>query len=139
MEYRRFENTIVARIDRGEEVLENLAKIAAAEKIKLASVQAIGATDEFEVGAYNVSKQAYKKHEYKGEFEIISLLGSINTLNSEYYAHLHMSAGDEEGRVFGGHLNRAVISGTCEMTITLINGEIDRYKDDKSGLNVYKF
>ena len=40
MEYRRFDNTIVARIDRGEEVLEQVAAIAQAELIKLASVQA---------------------------------------------------------------------------------------------------
>ena len=44
MEYRRFDNTIVARIDRGEEVLEQVAAIAQAEQIKLASVQALGAT-----------------------------------------------------------------------------------------------
>ena len=43
MEYRRFDNTIVARIDRGEEVLEQVAAIAQAEQIKLASVQALGA------------------------------------------------------------------------------------------------
>ena len=37
MEYRRFGNTIVARIDRGEEVLEQVKAIAQAEQIKLAS------------------------------------------------------------------------------------------------------
>ena len=50
MEYRRFDNTIVARIDRGEEVLEQVAAIAQAEQIKLASVQALGAVGEFTVG-----------------------------------------------------------------------------------------
>ena len=39
MEYRRFGNTIVARIDRGEEVLEQVKAVAQAEQIKLASVQ----------------------------------------------------------------------------------------------------
>ena len=43
MEYRRFGNTIIARIDRGEEVLEQVKAIAQAEQIKLASVQALGA------------------------------------------------------------------------------------------------
>ena len=47
MEYRRFGNTIVARIDRGEEVLEQVAAIAQDEQIKLASVQALGAVGEF--------------------------------------------------------------------------------------------
>ena len=39
MEYRRFGNTIVARIDRGEEVLEQVKAIAQAEQIKLASTR----------------------------------------------------------------------------------------------------
>ena len=43
MEYRRFENTIIARIDKGEEILEQVKEIALKEKIKLASVQALGA------------------------------------------------------------------------------------------------
>lgn len=47
MEYQRFGNTIVARIDRGEEVLEQVKAIAQAEQIKLASVQALGAVGEF--------------------------------------------------------------------------------------------
>ena len=35
MEYRRFNNTIVARIDKGEEILEQIKAIALKEKIKL--------------------------------------------------------------------------------------------------------
>ncbi len=38
MDYRRFENKIVARIDRGEEILEQVKKIAAAEHILLADI-----------------------------------------------------------------------------------------------------
>lgn len=43
MEYRRFENTIIARIDKGEEILEQVKIIALTENIRLASVQALGA------------------------------------------------------------------------------------------------
>ena len=60
-------------------------------------------------------------------------------MDGEYYAHLHMSAGNEKGKVFGGHLNRAVVSATCEMVITVIDGKVDRVYDEKTGLNVFKF
>ena len=56
MEYQRFGNTIVARIDRGEEVLEQVKAIAQAEQIKLASVQALGAVGEFTVGVLHGRK-----------------------------------------------------------------------------------
>ena len=41
MDYRRFGNTIVARIDRGEEILGELEKIALREEIRLAQVSAV--------------------------------------------------------------------------------------------------
>ena len=59
--------------------------------------------------------------------------------DGEYYAHLHMSVGNEKGEVFGGHLNRAVVSATCEMVITVIDGKVDRVYDEEIGLNVFKF
>ena len=139
MEYNRFGNTIVARLDRGEEILDRLKAIALAEDIKLAGVQALGATDSFTVGVYNVETQQYKANEFSGSFEIVSLTGTVNTMNGEYYSHLHMSAGNERGEVFGGHLNRAVISATCEMIITGIDGEGDRFRDPETGLNLFKF
>ena len=63
----------------------------------------------------------------------------VKRFYGEYYAHLHMSVGNEKGEAFGGHLNRAVVSATCEMVITVIDGKVDRVYDEKTGLNVFKF
>lgn len=57
MEYKRFNNTIVARIDKGEEILENIKEIALKENIKLASVSALGATNDFTVGLFKVDEK----------------------------------------------------------------------------------
>ena len=54
MEYKRFDNTIIARIDKGEEILEQLKVIAINENIKLASINALGAIDDFTVGVYKI-------------------------------------------------------------------------------------
>ena len=52
MEYRKFDNIIIARIDKGEEILEQLKAIAITENIKLASINALGAINDFTVGVY---------------------------------------------------------------------------------------
>ena len=139
MEYRKFENTIIARIDKGEEILEQVKEIALKENIRLASVQALGAIDRFTVGVFKTDEKKYLSNEFKGSFEIVSLTGTINTMNDDFYCHLHMSAGNDKGEVFGGHLNQAMVSATCEMVITIINGNVDRYHDDEIGLNLFKF
>jgi len=139
MEYRRFGNTIVARIDRGEEILAAIREIAGTEHIQLASVSALGATNDFTVGVYNVDEKQYHANDFKGNFEIVSLTGTINTMDGEFYTHLHMSAGDEKGQVFGGHLNRAVVSAVCEMVITVIDGVVDRRFSEEIGLNLFRF
>ena len=139
MEYRRVGNTIVARMDKGEDILEQVKAIAQKEQITLASVQALGAVDRFTVGVFKTEEKEYLANEFTGSFEIVSLTGTINTMNDEFYCHLHMSAGNEKGEVFGGHLNRAVISATCEMVINVIDGKVDRYRDEEIGLNLFQF
>ena len=139
MDYRKFNNTIIARIDKGEEILEKIKEIALKEKIKLANINALGATNDFTVGVFKVDEKKYYSNSFTGNFEIVSLTGTINTMNDEFYTHIHMSAGNDKGEVFGGHLNRAVVSATCEMVINIIDSKVDRYFDEEIGLNLFKF
>ena len=139
MDYRRFGSHIIARFDRGEEILACLKEVALKENIKLASISALGAVDDFTVGVYKVDEQKYYANHFEGAFEIVSLTGTISTMDGAYYAHLHMSAGDDRGKVFGGHLNSARISATCEMVIDVIDGVVERKKDPGVGLNLFEF
>ena len=129
----------MARIDKGEEILEQVKRIARKEQIKLASVQALGAVSQFTAGVFKTEEKEYIANEFNGSFEIVSLTGTINTMNGEFYCHLHMSAGNHKGEVFGGHLNKALVSATCEMIITVIDGTVDRYFDEEIGLNLFRF
>ena len=91
------------------------------------------------MGVYNVAEKKYYANTFSGSFEIVSLTGTINTMNGEFYTHLHMSAGNDKGEVFGGHLNRAVVSATCEMVVDVLDGTVDRAYDPVTGLNLFKF
>ena len=138
MKYQRFEQTSIVRMDKGEDIVEQVKNVALKEKIKLASISALGAINEFTVGVFKTKEKKYYANEFKGDFEIVSLTGTINTMNDEYYSHMHLSAGNDQGQVFGGHLNKAIVSATCEMVIQIINGEVDRYFDEEVGLNLLK-
>lgn len=139
MEYRVFNDKIVARIDRGEEITDKIKEIALKENILLAEISALGATNDFTVGCYDINKKKYYPNTFTGDHEIVSLTGTINTMNGEFYSHIHMSAANGKGEVFGGHLTRAVVSATCEAVITIINGKVDRRHDEKLGINLFEF
>ena len=139
MDYRRFGNSVYIRMDRGEEIVEQLRTVCEKEKITLASVSALGAVNDFTAGVFHTDTKQYVSHQITGAFEIVSLTGSVTTMDGAFYAHLHMSAGDETGHVWGGHLNRAVVSATCELVVQVSDGTVERAFDPDVGLNLFRF
>ncbi len=140
MEYRRFNNNIVVRIDRGEEIIKSLFFIIEKEKIKLGTITGIGAVNDACIGIFNTATKEYASINYKGDFEICSLVGNISTKEGNPYIHAHIVIGNNlENNIVGGHLNSAIISATCEIFIHDIEGEIDREFNHETGLNLIKF
>ena len=140
MEYKRFGDTCVVRFDKGDMIADEILKIAKAEDIKVAHLSAIGATDDFEVGVFDMEKKAYNRVHFTGEnFEICSLNGTLSTMNGEPYLHAHITAARGQAEVVGGHFFNGVISLTGEMIIRIIDGVVDRVHDDKLNINIYDF
>ncbi|MEG1520102.1 MAG: DNA-binding protein, partial [Clostridia bacterium] len=136
MEYRKFDNTIVLRAQKGEDIVAKIAEVANIEKIKLGSISGLGATNNFTVGFFDTNTRIYHKENHRGDHEIISLLGNITRKDGEVYLHLHIACADESGRFVGGHLNEAFVSATAEIFITVLDGDVGRVLDDDSGLNL---
>jgi len=139
MEYKRFGNKIVVRIDKGEEVIEKITFVSEKEGIKLGSISGIGATDNVKIGLFDPIKKKYFSQELIGNFEIAPLSGNISKMDGKMYLHIHINVCDEKQNSFGGHLNHAYVSATCEVVIDIFDGEIDRKFSDDVGLNLIEF
>lgn len=139
MQYKRFGSTVIARIDKGEEITEQLREVCRRDGINLAHISAIGALRSFTVGVFRPESRRYDARDFAGDYEIVSLSGTVTTKEGEHYAHLHLAAADGSGAVVGGHLNRAVVSATCEMVISVIDGGVNRRYDESIGLNLLEF
>ena len=139
MEYRRFDDTIVLRLDPGEEICAELIRVAEKEEIHLASVSGIGAVNKIRIGAFDTEKKAFCGNQFEGCFEIVSLAGPLTTKEGEPYLHLHMSVGDPSGKVIGGHMSSAVVSATAEIILRVIGGRVGRQFSDEIGLNLFDF
>lgn len=136
MKYKRFDNTIVLRLEIGEEIVASIVEVAKKENIKLATVSGIGAVDNLTIGVFKPNDKKYYSNHFEGDFEVLSLNGNLSTMNNEVYQHLHIAVGNVQGQAFGGHLNEAVVSVTAEIFINIIDGEVDRFLDEDININL---
>ena len=121
MEFKRFENDYVVRLNKGENVIESLKKLCKEENIKLAEITGLGASDKVEIGVFNINTKEYKTKVFEGMFEITSLVGNATRKDGEVYLHIHINFGDAEGNVYGGHLVDSKISATSEIILRKID------------------
>ena len=139
MEYKRFDDTIIMRLDKGDEIIENLVKVSALENVKAASFHAIGATDNFEVGIFDLEKNGYNRFTFTGNHEITSLEGNVSFFEDKPYIHAHITCANKDGNIVGGHLFKGVISLTCEIFINIVDGGITRKFAPDAGINKISF
>lgn len=136
MKAKRIDNTLVIRLDIGDEICESVRVCCEENGVKLASVSGIGVTGSAVVGLYDLEKQEFIANEINSFMEIASLTGNITTMNGEVYVHLHAVLCDKNGKAFGGHLKKGVIGATGEIFINIVDGEISRVNDKATGLNI---
>lgn len=138
MIYKKMGSSWVIRIDKGEEILTSLKAICEKNDIKAGFLSAIGAADKVKVGLFDTNTKTYHSEVLTGDFEITNLSGNVSRKDGEVYIHLHITLCDDKYNARGGHLNEAWISGTCEMILTEVNGEIGRRFDEEAGLNLFE-
>ena len=139
MDYRRFGNTYLVRMDVGEEIIEQLKSLCRSENIRLAQVDAIGAVRQAVIGVYNLEEQAYHREDLEGLMEIAGLQGSVTRMNGEVYPHLHVTLAGQDNRVHAGHAIGLIVGATCEMFVRTLDGEVSRERDEEIGINTIRF
>lgn len=135
MRWRRFGNKIVVRVDRGEEVVASLRQACSDSGVQLAAISGIGAVDRAVVGLFVAATKQYESVELAGDMEITSLAGNLASLDGQAYVHLHVTLSDASHQALGGHLNSAVVSGTCEIVVDVLDGSLERVWNPEVGLN----
>ena len=134
----QYGNKHFIRVDKGEEIVSILTEFCKNKLIHLGKISAIGAANEVEIGIFDSITKEYKSKIIKGTFEILSIAGNISSGEDKPYLHLHITLSDSYYRAFGGHLNKAMVSATCEVIIEEYEGNMERYFDENMGLNLFK-
>ncbi len=134
MKYFVLGSTYVVRLDAGEKIIETLKALCERDGIGGGYFHGLGAVGEAEIGRFDPESNAYTWDRLSGPYEIVSLYGNITVADGKPFIHAHIALGDDTFAVRGGHLKEAVVSVTCEITLTRFRDEIARTKDGASGL-----
>ncbi len=135
----KFDNTIIVRIDKGEEIIKTLTEVCQKNNVTFGTISGIGSTDHVILSTYDLESKQYYARKLEGRMEIVSLNGNVTRKGNETYLHLHISVADSQCNVLGGHLNECYTSTSCEVIITKINGFANRCYNEETGLNILDF
>ncbi|PIR86960.1 MAG: DUF296 domain-containing protein [Candidatus Harrisonbacteria bacterium CG10_big_fil_rev_8_21_14_0_10_49_15] len=119
---------ITKRLLPGQDLRAEIEKIVKEQEIKAGVIlSGVGSLTNLRLrmaGAKEVK-------EWSGEFEIVSITGTL----SQADCHLHLSASNPEGTVIGGHLKQGCIIGTtCELVLMIFEEvEYKRAPDPSTG------
>ena len=140
MEYHKFSQGYVLRLDPGEEIVASLTRLVEQEQVQLGSVTAIGAANDVTIGIFSTQEKRYHARRYQGDYEISALVGNVTRKEGEPYLHLHITIGNPvTGEVHAGHLTSATISATLELFLQVWDGQVGREFSDQVGLNLFRF
>jgi predicted DNA-binding protein with PD1-like motif len=120
----------------GENLFEGIMRCAQAANLKSASISGLGALDDVTVAYYNLETKSYQTKLFPGMYELVSLHGNIAMLDGKHFIHIHAAIGDDQYRIFGGHIMDATVGPSAEITVIPLSAAIQRKYDDRTGLKL---
>jgi len=126
--------TYIIRLDPGDKIIASLTALCEQDKIGAGVLHGLGAVSQAELGWFDPDAKDYRTARLEESHEIVALHGNVSMRDGRPFLHCHIALSDQTFGVRGGHLREAVVSATCEITLTRFFDEIGRKKDEASGL-----
>ena len=126
---------IIGKVEPDEDLIEAIITMVKNHKIQSGLINCIGALKKFTVGYFNIDTKIYERKTFEEYIELVSCMGNIAFKDGEPIIHLHLSIGNSEYSVIGGHLFQpAIVSITGEVYILEIDQKMSREIDPELNL-----
>lgn len=139
MEFRKFEDKYIIRINPGQNLVKSLQSFCENKKIHLATVSGLGSLKSVTLGFFNPETKEYQQKTFDEPLEMASLVGNVVEKDGKPLMHLHTTVAGDNYRALAGHMVDAEVSLTAEIIIEPLNGKVYKKFDDKTGLNLFDF
>ena len=124
------------KLDKEEELIQSLVQFALDSGKHTGFITGIGVLKDVELGYFDVEKKKYDVKSFKGEYELLSMMGNIALTDGKPLPHVHVVLSGEDFKAFGGHLVRGYVGVTCEMVMAAVDIRIERIYDSETGLKL---
>lgn len=136
MQFQRFGDRYQIRLESGEQIIDSLTRLAAAEGIGYATVTGLGAVRQATLAFFNVETREYETHELDEQLEVVSLVGNVSLHEGRPFLHVHASLGRRDLSMVGGHLMEGEAHSTVEVWMQREAAVVSRLPDEESGLTL---
>ena len=98
MEYRKYDNTIYLRMDKGDEIIGRILDVCRKERISSAVFNGIGGCSEAQIQTFLPRDGIFETRTISGMLELISLNGNVVTdENDDLCTHTHAMFSYKDG------------------------------------------
>lgn len=144
MEYRKIDELFYIRMDRDDEVIENILEVCRRESISSAVFSGIGGCKRAELQVFIPEKGTFETEQLEGMLELVSLNGNVVRDNDgKLFHHTHALftfKKDGQHGIAGGHLKSTTVLYTAEIALRpTVDGSIGRKFDPETGTGFWNF
>lgn len=129
-------DSYVLVLKKGEDVFAEIINFCKKNKINAAWLNGLGAVLSAEVGFYQLESKQYDFTNLHKELEVVSLTGNVSLVDGQPFIHAHVVLSDRDNKALGGHLKSAIVGGTLEIRLQVIDALLHRDSDSETGLNL---
>ncbi|MBN2465863.1 DNA-binding protein [candidate division WOR-3 bacterium] len=124
------------RLMPGEEIVETLMGFVRSRRIKSGFLTGIGAAENVVLGCFAPRTKTYHKRIFKGDHEIVALVGNVAWAGKDPVCHIHTVISTPRLATYAGHLFSGTVTVTLEVAFVPGTRRLQRKPDPLSGLNL---
>ena len=114
MQFQKIDDSYIVYIEKGEKVIDSLTAFCIEQKIYSGQISGIGAVKNVDIGAYDITSKDYIHKVFDSTLELLSFQGNIALKDDKPFLHAHITLGNHDMEVSGGHLFEMEVAAVGE-------------------------
>ena len=127
----------MGRLAPGKDLYHSLTSLCEHLGVTLGHIQGIGAAKKAVIGYFDDDAGKYIEIRFDHQTEIVALNANVSLKDGKSFVHAHITLGDRDGRLYGGHLLPGTEIFVLEYVLTTGEGLLERHHVDDLNLDLW--